>query len=589
MPYLGRTLRLVYAAAPGLTAVWVVLLILQGLLPALSVYLTRGLVNSIVATIDSGGAQPAVRLAVGFGLAMGLVLVASEALRGLAAWVRMALAERVRDAIIDLIHERSLAVDLAFYDLPEYYDHLHRAGQEASYRPVALLENFGALLQNGITLVAMMAVLLPYGLWLPVLLFLSTLPALVVVLKNARRQHEWRRSATVNERRTWYYNWLLTGREPAAEVRLYGLGPTLRETYQLLRRNLREEQLALVRREGLASLAVGFGALLAVGATMLVMVWQVLQGALNLGDLALIYQAFTQGQNLLRTLLQSVGQIYGNSLFLGDLFTFLALEPSVRDPVDPQPPAEAVGAPAVRFDRVCFNYPHTERDALRELTLEVPAGKLVAIVGSNGAGKSTLIKLLCRFYDPVAGSVELFGRDVRSMRVEDVYAHVSILFQTPVLYNMSVADNIAISRQDAGSDLEAIQQAGYFATVDELLPRLPHGYDTLLGVWFGGGTDLSVGEWRRVALARTLFREAAITVLDEPTSAMDPWAEAEWVRRFVDYARGRTVILITHRFTTARHADLICVMEDGAIIESGSHVELLAANGRYAQSFQTSP
>jgi ATP-binding cassette, subfamily B, bacterial len=589
LPYLPRALGLVWAAAPGLTAAWLGLLAVQGLLPAATVLLMRSLVDGLVALVGGGAAgrggatweaaQPVVLVAA---LLAGVMLL-GELLGSAANWVRTAQAAQVGDHIQALIHAQSAAVDLAFYESPAYQDRLHRARSEASYRPLALVENLGGLGQNGITLGAMAAVLLPYGAWLPVALVVSTLPALYVVLRHRRRHHTWWQRTTADERRAWYYDWLLTARETAAELRLFGLGDRFRTAYGALRRRLRGERLRLVRNEALARLAANGAALLVAGGAMAWMAWRALQGLATLGDLTLFYQAFQRGQGLMRSLLENLGQIYGNSLFLGDLFEFLGLVPQVVDPAEPARPAAGDRGPAIEFRGVAFRYPGSRGEAVQDLDLAIGGGQIAAIVGPNGAGKSTLVKLLCRFYDPEAGRVTLDGVDLRDVSLADLRQRITVLFQDPVYYQATVAGNIDLEERAPGrAEVEAAARA---AGAEEIVARLPQGYDTPLGRWFEGGTDLSAGEWQRIALARALLRPAPVIVLDEPTSAMDPWAEAEWVRRFRGLVAGRTAVVITHRLTTAAVADRIYVMEGGRVVEAGGHAELLARGGRYAESW----
>ncbi len=601
LPYLPRALALVWTAAPGWTAVWAALLVVQGLLPAATVYLTRTLVNSLVRTVGAGLAWATLRPVVLTALLIGGVMLASQLLGGVAALIRLLQGEVVGDYLRALVHRQSVALDLAFYDLPEYYDHLYRARNKAAEGPVSLLENTGSLIQNGVTLVTMAAILLPYGAWLPVSLLASTLPALYVVLRYRAREHQrWLRT-TADERRTWYYDWLLTARDAAAELRLFALGERFAAAYQAVRRRLRAERIRLGRDEGLARLLAGCAALLLTGGVMAWMVWRAAQGQATLGDLALFYAAFNQGQGLMRALLESLGQIYSNSLFLSDLFEFLGLQPKVVDPPVPAPfPGQSTGpgrpGPAICFRDVTFRYRPGGRAVLQHLNLTVAPGQIAAIVGVNGAGKSTLIKLLCRFYDPEAGCVEIDGLDARELSLAELRRSVTVLFQEPLQFNGTAAENISLGfgevegpgrSDEAGAAageavVEAARAAGAAAPID----RLPKGYDTLLGTWFEGGTDLSVGEWQRIALARAFLRRAPILVLDEPTSAMDSWAEADWLGRFRTLAAGRTAIIITHRFTTARLADTIHVMDAGCIVESGCHDELLALGGRYASSWQ---
>ena len=278
-----------------------------------------------------------------------------------------------------------------------------------------------------------------------------------------------------------------------------------------------------------------------------------------------------------------MNQVYTNMLFLEHLFTFFRLESHVVDP--PQPIAIPIPLKdGIRFERVTFRYPGNERPALEDFSCFIPAGKTVAFVGTNGAGKSTLIKLLCRFYDPGSGTVSLDNIDVRCVSQSALRQQLTILLQQPLQFHATAAENIAYGDCDASPDATAIQVAAYEASADVPIARLPHGYETMLGKQFGGA-DFSGGEWQRIALARAVLRQAPIMILDEPTSAMDSWAETAWLERFRRLAVGRTVLIITHRFTTAKQADLIYVMDQGQIVESGGHHELLAQGGRYAESW----
>ena len=584
LPHLVRALVLVWDAASRWTLAWFALLVIQGLLPVVTVYLTRALVDNLVVALQADDTWSAFRTVLPFVIVMAVVLLLVELLRYAATYVRTVQAELVRDHISELIHNQSVAVDLAFYDMPDNHDRLYRAQYHALDRPLTLLENLGGVFQNGLTLIAMVVVLIPYGIWLPIALLATSLPAFYIVLKHRLHFHQWRLNNTQSERRAWYYSWLLTDRETAAELRIFDLGNHFKSLYQSLRSKLRNEYVQLAWAQGLAELAAATTALLITGITMAWMLWKAVQGSLTLGDLALFYQAFQQGQRLMGTLFENLGEIYSNSLFLSDLFEFLALEPQVTDPMQPASiPAMKEG---ICFEQVTFHYPGSQRVALCNFDLTIPAGCIVAIVGANGAGKSTLVKLLCRFYDPDDGRILLDGVDLRRFSLRELRRQITILFQEPVHYQKTVSENIALGDLSVASDPGQVELAAHAAGADKPINGLPQGYDTLLGKWFKGGTELSVGEWQRLALARAYWRQAPILVLDEPTSAMDPWAEHDWLQRFRKLAVGHTTLIITHRFTTTMYADIIHVMQDGCVVESGSHTELLALGGRYAQSWQ---
>ena len=583
LSYLSQTFSLVWSASRYWTIAWVVLLVVQGMLPAATVYLTRLLVDSLTVTVGTGISWESIQMVLIPAVLMAGVLLLTEFLQSASQWISTAQSELVQDYISGLVHSKSVAVDFAFYESPEFFDHLNRARSDASGRSLALLQSSGSLLQNSITLLAMAAILLPYGLWLPIVLFFSALPAFYIVLRLNQRQYEWSQQTTIDRRWLQYYELLLTQSMPAAELRLFNLGPFFQSAYQKLRRRLRNERLKLLKDQSLGRLGAGLVALLISGAALVWMGRQVLLGLITLGDLALFYQAFNKGQGLMKSLLGNLGQIYNNSLFISNLFEFLQLEPRIVDPPCPQPiPSIKQG---IRFRQVTFRYPGSEEAVLENFNLTIPAGKIVAIVGDNGAGKSTLIKLLCRFYDPESGSIELDGINLRDFAVEELRRLITVLFQFPIPYYVTAAQNIALGDLSAAPSQAEIEAAAKGAGIHEKITRLPQGYDSMLGKWFPGGTDLSGGEWQRLALARAFLRRAQIIMLDEPTSAMDPWAEFDWLERFRQLANGRTAIVITHRFTLAMRADIIHVMRSGKIVESGNHDELLAQGGFYAQSW----
>jgi ATP-binding cassette subfamily B protein len=559
-------------------------LIVQGLLPVATVYLTKSLVDSLVLALDDTGDVARLRAVATWAILIGGVLMLSGILRSIATLIRHHQSELLKDHISHLIYHQSVTVDYAFYEMADYYDKLHRAREEAGYRTIDLIESLGGLLQDGVTLVGMITVITLFKWWLPVALLVSTLPALVVVIHHTMKQYEWRLKSTADRRLTWYYDWILTTDQAAAEIRLFDLGAHFQTAFRRLRDRLRREQLRLAKGQSIGELVARLWALLIMGGVMAWMLREAIEGIVTLGTLALFYQAFNQGQGIMQSLLGNLGQLYSNSLFLGDLFDFLALTPRVTDPDTPLA-APAVLNKGIEFDSVTFKYPESERVALRDFNLFIPARKTTAIVGLNGAGKTTLIKLLCRLYDPTEGRIKIDGVDIRHMRVNDLRRMITVLLQQPVHYNTAVSENIRLGDIAVFDDRERLLEASRAAGAQEIIAKLPSGYESLLGKWFVDGTELSVGEWQRIALARAFWRDAQIVLLDEPTSAMDSWAEAEWMRTFRGLTEDRTVLVITHRFTTAMRADLIHVMSEGKIIESGTHQTLISLGGNYAWSW----
>jgi ATP-binding cassette subfamily B protein len=586
LSYLIRAFGLIWAAARGWMVGWGLLLMVQGLMPVALVYLTKPLVDGLQAAVGRGASWETAQPVLVVALAIGGIFLLTEIFKVALEWIGTAQSELVQDHITDLVQAKSASVDLAFYETPEFYDHLFRARQDATNRPLVLLQSSGNLLQSGVTLVAMAAVLIPYGAWLPLALLVSTLPAFFVVLRTGRRYHEWWKHSTQDRRRSQYFGVVLTDGSHAEELRLFGLAGHFRSAYRELRGRLRAERLRLLRDQSLARVGAELVAILASGGTMAWMIWRAFLGQATLGDIALFFQAFQRGQGLMRGLLSNIGQIYTNGLFLVNLFEFLDLETRIKDRPNALP-APTTLSHGIRFREVTFRYPGSDRVALKDFSLTIPAGRTVAIVGANGAGKTTLLKLLCRFYDPESGTIELDGVDLRDLSLSQLRRMITVMFQLPAGYQGTARQNVAMGRLDVEHDIDRIEKAARDAGVHELIASLPQGYETVLGRWFAEGTELSAGEWQRMAMARAYLRQSPIIVLDEPTSLMDSWSEAKWYDRFHDFADGRTAIIITHRLTIAMRADVIHVMQDGRVLESGNHHDLLAQDGLYAQSWKT--
>lgn len=585
MKRLGRALRLVWSVAPGWTTASVLLTVLQGVLPLATVWLVKLIVDGVaegVSATDRGTAFRGVAILI---IIAGAVGLAGAVMRSLATMVDEALGRTVADHVTDVIHAQSVAVDLEYYENSRYHDALYRAQQEAPYRPTSIVRNLTSTGQALVTLVSMAVLLLTLHWAVGLIVLGAAVPAAVVRVVYSGKLFTWRRRRTETERQAYYAHWLLTDSTHAKEVRLFGLGDHFRAWHRRLRNKLRRELIALATRRSLAELGAGAAAVFAVFGTFAYIAWRAIQGAITVGMMVMYYQAFQTSLGSLQAVLRGFASLYEDSLFLSYFDEFMALEPRVRPPDDP----ETVPRPmqgGIRFDGVDFSYPDTERTALQNVSLTIRPGEVTALVGPNGSGKTTLVKLLCRLYDPSAGSITLDGTDLRRFDVVDLRRHMSVIFQDFGKYQLTARENIRLGNVMLDEADTAIEAAARDAGADDLISGLRHGYGTLLGKWFDEGEELSVGEWQKIALARAFVRDAQILVLDEPTSALDPQAEWDVFQHIRELARGRAVVLISHRFSTVRTADRIHIFDQGRIIESGSHDELVTLGGRYAHMYE---
>jgi ATP-binding cassette subfamily B protein len=582
---LDRALHFVWQAGPGWAISSLALIVFEGLLPLLALYLMKLIVDGVVFALDSADKAAALREVLILILLAGGIALLNTLLRLVGSYVREAQSLKIADHMYGVLHAKSVAVDLAYYENPDYLNTLHRAQQEGPHRPTRILDGLVQFVRSGISLVAMAGLLFSFHWLLAILLFATAIPGVLVRLKFSKRLYHWQRERTATERKANYFNWLLTGYSHAKEIRLFDLGDLISGWFDKLHAQLRREKLKIVKARSAAELAAEFCGLLAVFGSLSLIAYRTVNGVITLGDMVMYFQAFQRGFGFLREMLAGMAGLYEDNLFLANLYEFIDLKPGVKEPVNPLPAPKPLQRGVV-FDRVSFHYPIGQKMVLKNISLTVNPGQVVALVGENGSGKTTLIKLLCRLYDPVDGQITLDGIDLRQMKTGDLRREISVIFQDYAQYHLTAAKNIWLGNCAAAPDHERLMAVARHAGAHESIRNLPQGYETVLGNSFEGGEELSIGEWQKVALARAFWRESQIIILDEPTSAMDAQGEYEVFKGIRRLLKNRTAILISHRFSTVRMADRIFVFDKGTILEDGTHDQLIKIGGRYAKMFE---
>jgi len=576
-----RAVRLVWDSSASWTIAETVLLVIQGLLPLASLYLMKLIVDGIVAgpsRAEFNGIAALIALA-----ALAALLTAVS--RSASSLVNEAQAALVSDHVQDLLHAKSIEVDLEYYENSKYYNALHRAQEEAPYRPTRIVNGLAQLGQSAISLAAVAALLVSLNGIMAFILLAGALPAVIVRIKYSKILYQWQRKATERMRRAWYYHWLLINDNCAKEIRLFDLGKLFKERYRDLRYQLRVEKLNINTKKSIADIAAQSLAVLALFGSIAFIAYQSFLGAITVGALVMYIGAIQQGQGFLQSLLSSLAGLYEDNLFLTNFYEFMSLEPRVREPTDPKPLPRPI-LRGTNLENVSFCYPGSNIPVLKDVSLNIAPGQTIALVGENGSGKTTLIKLLCRLYDPTGGRITLDGIDLRDFRISDLRRGISVVFQDYVHYSMTVKENIWLGKAAMSPDLESITEAARQSGAHGFIQELEGGYEARLGQWFEGGVELSVGQWQKIALARAFFRDAQLIILDEPTSSLDARAESEVFGKFKQLAEGRTAIIISHRLSAVRMADCIYFLKDGKIVENGSHDKLIKLGGNYAELYQ---
>lgn len=584
LPALRQAAVLVYRSSGKWTALTALLVLVQGLFPLITLYLSKLVVDTAAAGVTAGDKSEAFQKLFAYILLAGGAGVLGSLLSSLAQIVQEYRDLRVNEYILNLIQAKSVQVDLAFYENPAYYDNLHMAQNQAAFRPVAMVNKLVSMLQSAITLGAMVAVLLTFNALVIILAAVAVVPVIWVKYRFSQRLYQWHKTWTHSERKSQYYGWLITSKVYAKEVRLYGLGELFINRFKELRWRVAMERLKLNRRRTIAELVGQVFTVVVAFALLAFIAHDAVRGAITLGGLVMYYQAFQRGQSSLQSTLKGLADLYEDSLFLRSLFDFFELKPAIADPPSPRQMAQKTRHSLV-FEKVSFQYPSSAMPALQNISFSIEPGEHIALVGENGSGKSTLIKLICRLYDPQSGRITLDGYDLRDYAVADLRKSMSVLLQDFSQYHTTARENIWYGDTTRTDQEAAIERAAQLAGADTVVRKLPQKMETQLGRWIEEGSELSTGEWQRMALARTFFREAPIVILDEPTSSLDADAEDHIYQSFLKLAKDKTAIFISHKMASTRGADRILVLENGRLMEEGNHAELLLRNGIYARLY----
>ena len=579
-----QALRLVWQANRVATVGLGFLTLGGALLPATQAWVGKLIVDGVVASIQKGNDPDQVRT-VFYYLILELILFLlstgiNHSRRLIQQLIQLQLANQIRGEII----RKALTLDLAFFEHPDFYDRLQNARREGGYKPVELINDTFQIVQSMITLISFAALMLRFSPWLVLILLATSIPAFIAETRFSEQGFRLLTRRAPETRQINYLSRLLTEDTAAKEIKLFNLGSTLLKRYKTLFDKFFQEDKSLAVRRALVGFSLGLVATLGFYGSYAWIVWRTVQGMISLGDMTLYLSIFRQGQSTFQSILAGIGNIYENNLFMAHYFEFLELKPQMQI-AEPPKKLTASLTRGIEFRGVGFRYPESDEWVLRGIDLKILPGEKIALVGHNGAGKTTLVKLLSRLYDPTEGAILIDGTDIRELDPLDLRQKIGVIFQDFVRYHLPVSENIGFGQIEAADRMDKIIDSARKSGADAMIGNLPQGYQTMLGRWFHGGHELSLGQWQRVALARAFMRDAEILVLDEPTASLDAQTEYEIFQHFKELTDGKMAILISHRFSTVRMADRIVVIERGRVAENGSHEELLRREGIYARLF----
>ena len=575
-------LGIVWRSGPAVVALGLAFRLLASLLPIALLWVAKLIIDSIVQAVSNHQAVQSGfwwLVAAEFGVA-----ICGSILGRTIDYLDALLADKYTRYISIEVMKHSAELDLATYEDPVFYDRLERARVQATDR-LGMIQSIGRLVQQAITAVSLSVSIVLFSPWLLLLLMLGVIPAFLGESHFAFLGYATNFRQTPIRRQLDYLRVLGGSREAAKELKLFGLRDFLVERFTRLSDQLYLENVGLARRRLIAGALLSMVGTAGYYSAYVFVVWRTTTGALSIGELTFLSGAIVQASSNIQQIFSTLASIADQALFLTDLLAFLEMRPTIYSKTNALPAPRPI-VRGFEFRQVSFRYPGSPRLVLNSLDFQLKPGERVALVGENGEGKTTIVKLMTRLYDPLEGQILLDGVDLREYSLEDLYREIGVIFQDFMRYEMTARENIAVGQIEELARLEILQLAARKSRAADVIERLPHNYEQVLGRRFEGGVDLSGGEWQKVALARAYLRNAQIIILDEPTAALDARSESEVFRRFADLTIGKTALFISHRFSTVRMADRIVVLQDGRISEDGSHAQLASLGGHYAEMFE---